>query len=146
MASFWVGVASREHVSAAVHGGFCQLSHGKDAPVRRLKRGDFLIFYSPHERMGDRMPLQAFTAIGEITDDVPFQVEQTADFHPYRRKTQYLKVRAAPIQDLLSELSFTKGTTNWGAAFRKGVFKISHADFSRIASAMGARVEKTKNL
>ncbi len=62
MVSYWVGVASREHVSAAVHGGFCQLSHGKDAPVRRLDRGDFLIFYSPHGRMGERTPLQAFTA------------------------------------------------------------------------------------
>ena len=45
MARFWVGVASREHVLAAVRGAFCQLNHGKEAPVRRLQMGDSIVFY-----------------------------------------------------------------------------------------------------
>jgi hypothetical protein len=47
MRTFWIGVASREHVFRAVKGRFCQLSHGKEEPVRRLHQGDVIIFYSP---------------------------------------------------------------------------------------------------
>jgi hypothetical protein len=50
--SHWVGVASHDHVLGAVQGGFCQLGHGKEALVRRLKAGDLIVFYSPRELMG----------------------------------------------------------------------------------------------
>jgi hypothetical protein len=43
MGRFWVGVASREHVLAAVRGGVCQLNHGKQAPVRRLHMGEGMV-------------------------------------------------------------------------------------------------------
>ena len=86
MRTFWIGVASREHVLRAVKGGFCQLSHGKEAPVRLLHQGDVIIFYSPRERMGDAAPLQAFTALGEVTDEAAFPAKQTEGFQPYRRK------------------------------------------------------------
>ena len=56
MLTFWIGVASREHVLRAGKGGFCQLSHGKEAPVQRLHQGDVIIFYSPRERMGAPLP------------------------------------------------------------------------------------------
>src|ERR1700675_825521 len=91
MARFWVGVASREHVLASVRGAFCQLNHGKEAPVRRLQMGDSIVFYSPRERMQGGKSLQAFTAAGRILDDVPYQVEQSKDFRPFRRKTEYFK-------------------------------------------------------
>ncbi|MGA8553184.1 MAG: EVE domain-containing protein [Candidatus Acidiferrales bacterium] len=81
MRTFWIGVASREHVLRAVEGGFCQLSHGKEAPVRLLHQGDVIIFYSPCEPMGDAAPLQAFMALGEVTDDAAFPVKQTEGFH-----------------------------------------------------------------
>jgi hypothetical protein len=50
---YWIGIASHDHVQAAVNGGFCQLGHGKEAPVLRLRRGDLIVFYSPRERMGE---------------------------------------------------------------------------------------------
>ena len=68
MRSYWVGVASREHVLAAVSGGFCQLNHGKQAPLKRMQPGDRLLYYSPREEMRRGEPVQAFTAIGEILD------------------------------------------------------------------------------
>ena len=37
---YWIGVASRDHVMKGVAGGFCQLGHGKSAPVKRLAPGD----------------------------------------------------------------------------------------------------------
>ena len=83
MARFWVGVASREHVVAAVRGAFCQLNHGKEAPVRRLQMGDRIVFYTPRERMEGGESLQAFTAAERIVDEVPCQVEQSKDFRPF---------------------------------------------------------------
>lgn len=136
MVKIWVGVVSREHVQIAVRGEFCQLNHGKEAPARRLRRGDKIIYYSPRTRMKDGEPLQAFTAVGTITDEEPFQVTQTKGFHPFRRHTHYLKTKEAPIQPMLDDLDFTKGRSNWGMALRRGMFEISHHDYNRIARAM----------
>ena len=143
MARFWVGVASREHVVAAVRGAFCQLNHGKEAPVRRLQIGDSIVFYSPRERMEGGESLQAFTAAGRILDEVPYQVEQSKDFRPFRRKTEYFKSNDASIHPLLGELSFTEGHSNWGAAFRKGVFQMKREDYMKIAIAMGITFEES---
>jgi EVE domain-containing protein len=134
-----VGVASREHVLAAVHGGFCQLKHGKEAPVQRLKRGDKLIYYSPRASMNDGEVLPAFTAVGEISDDAPYQIEQATDFHPFRRKTSYFKVKEAPIRTLLNDLSFTRERSNWGMMLRRGFFEISEDDYRTIAEALGLK-------
>ena len=48
---YWVGVASREHVLLGVAGGFCQVCHGKQAPLARMKRGDWILYYSPKTGM-----------------------------------------------------------------------------------------------
>ena len=143
MAKFWVGVASREHVLAAVRGAFCQLNHGKEAPVRRLQMGDCIVFYSPREHMEGGESLQAFTAAGRILDDVPYQVEQSKDFRPFRRKTEYFKSKDASIHPLLEELSFTKGRSNWGAALRMGIFQMKREDYMKIATAMGITFEES---
>jgi len=133
---YWIGVASLEHVRAAVHGGFCQLNHGKEAPVRRLKRSDILVYYSPRESMGEGVALQAFSAAGSILDDEPYRVEQAPGFKPFRRKTHYFETRQSPIQSLLKALTFTRDHSNWGFAFRRGVFSIDREDFVMIAEAM----------
>ena len=70
----------------AVDGGFCQFSHGKMAPVRRMRRGDHVLYYSPREGMGKGDPVQAFTAIGRVDDDDPYRVKQETEFEPFRRK------------------------------------------------------------
>src|SRR5580704_19681314 len=137
MARFWVGVASREHVLAAVRGAFCQLNHGKEAPVRRLQMGDIIVFYSPRERINGGESLHAFTAAGRIVDEVPYQVEQSGDFRPFRRKTEYFKSKDASIHPLLEELSFTKGRSNWGVALRMGILQMKREDYMKIAMTMG---------
>lgn len=80
MRSYWVGVASRDHVRAAVRGGFAQLNHGKEAPIRRLTPGDRILYYSPRVRMREGKPVQAFTAIGEVLEGEPHQVSQSEEF------------------------------------------------------------------
>jgi hypothetical protein len=139
--SYWVGVASHDHVLGAVEGGFCQLGHGKEALVRPLKAGDLIVFYSPRELMGSGPALQAFTAAGRILDEAPYEVEQSAGFCPYRRRTKFFKSRQAPVRPLLEELTFTQGNESWGLAFRKGAFRITADDFKRIAKAMSIKAE-----
>ena len=135
--AFWVGVASREHVQAAVAGGFCQFSHGKEAPLRRLKPGDRLIYYSPRDKIRDGEFLQAFTAIGKVLEGDPQQVTSTGCFRPYRRNVQYFQARNTSIRPLLPALSFSQGKASWGAILRRGLFPISLNDYNIIVNAMG---------
>ena len=44
---FWVTVASKDHALRGINGGFIQACHGKEAPLKRMKRGDYVIFYCP---------------------------------------------------------------------------------------------------
>lgn len=137
MSRYWIGVASRDHVKRAVEGGFCQLGHGKEAPVKRLSRGDRIVYYSAREQMKAGKPLKAFTAIGRVEDDEPHQVTQTAGFKPFRRKVHYFKAHDAAIEPLLEKLSCARCGNSWGLAMRRGLFQIEHDDYSLIAVAMG---------
>lgn len=136
MTRYWIGIASRDHVQNGVRGGFLQLGHGKLAPVKRLQKGDYIVYYSPRKTFPDGEPLRAFTAIGMVLDDEPEQVEQTANFHPNRRRVRYLKSREAPIAPLLPELSFTRERKNWGIVFRRSSVEITEDDFAIIRGAM----------
>jgi hypothetical protein len=135
--SFWIGVVSRSHVQVGVQGGFMQLSHGKKAPLQRLRAGDGLVMYSPRTSYPDGEVLQSFTAIGVVTSGEVYQVEMTPVFKPYRVDVEFLECREAPIRPLVDKLSFIKSKTHWGAAFRFGQVKIPAADFDLIAEAMG---------
>lgn len=132
----WVGVASREHVAVAVAGGFCQLNHGKEAPLRRMTPGDHILYYAPRDRMRAGEIVQAFVAIGTIDAGEPYQVEVTDSFRPYRRDVDYHRSREAPIRPLLDRLSFTRDRPSWGQAFRYGTFKIDADDLRIIAEVM----------
>jgi hypothetical protein len=139
MTKYWIGVASRDHVRMATAGGFCQLCHGKAAPLRRLRAGDRLIYYSPRERVRDGAPVQAFTAIGEVAAGEPEAHDMGGGFVPYRRCVKYYKASDAPIQPLLPLLSLTRDRQKWGIVLRRGVFAIDRKDYEVIADAMSAR-------
>ena len=136
MTRYWVGVASRDHVLAAVRGGFCQLNHGKEAPMRRLAPGDRILYYSPRAEMRAGEPLQAFTAVGEVLPGEPYQVTQSERFRPFRRDVRYFDAREAPIRPLLPDLAFAQGKASWGQVVRRGTFLIERVDYRRIADAM----------
>jgi hypothetical protein len=139
MTAFWVGVASRDHVMRGVAGGFCQLSHGKASPVERLKPGDRIVYYSPRETMGEGEPVQAFTAIGKILAGEAYRADMGGGFKPVRRDVAFFKAHDAPIKPLLETLSFTRGRTSWGYAFRRGALRIEPDDYRVIAKAMGVK-------
>jgi hypothetical protein len=136
--TYWVGVASLDHVRGGVAGGFCQLGHGKRAPVARLRPGDRIIYYSPKTEMGAGEAVQAFTAIGEVLPGDVYEGNMGGAFMPARRDVRFYDAKDAPIRPLLESLSFTKGRTSWGYAFRRGVFQITAEDYALIAAAMKA--------
>lgn len=139
--NYWIGVVSRAHVLRGVAGGFAQMNHGKQAPLKRMKAGDGLIYYSPRETYPDGAPLQAFTAMGVIRTGRVYQYDMTVDgvagFVPWRIDVDYLPSQMTPIQPLIPQLDFIIDKTHWGALFRFGQIKIGEADFARIAAAMG---------
>lgn len=137
---YWIGVVSRAHVLGGVAGGFAQLCHGKERPLRRLRAGDWLVYYSPRTAMGGGEPLQAFTAIGRVVDDRVYTQPMADDFVPFRRDVAYVLSREAPIAPLLGQLSFIRDKQRWGYPFRGGLIEIAAEDFATIAAAMGAAV------
>ena len=139
MTTFWIGVASRDHVLKGVKGSFCQLSHGKASPVERLKPGDRIVYYSPRETMDAGAPVQAFTAIGEVLEGEAYRADMGGGFKPVRRDVRFFAAHDAPIKPLLEKLSFTRGRTSWGFAFRRGAFRIEQDDYRAIAKAMGVK-------
>jgi len=138
---YWIGVASRDHVTKGLVGGFCQLDHGKAAPVKRLAPGDWIAYYSPRTKLEGGEPVQAFTAIGRIKPGEPYEADMGGGFHPIRRDVDYRQAAEAPIRPLLDRLSFTSGRQSWGYALRRGSFTVSAEDFLTIAEAMGVGEE-----
>lgn len=137
---FWIGVVSREHVQKGVELGIAQLNHGKRAPLARMHQGDWLIYYSPRTSYPSGAPLQAYTAIGQITSEVPSQVTLPDGFQAFRHTVRYLPCREVPIQEVLEDLTFLPDKQRWGAQFRFGHLAVSRTDFQQIARAMGVDI------
>lgn len=136
MTRYWIGVASYEHVQRGIEGGFAQLCHGKIATFKSMIGGDWIIYYSPTLSFGGKDRCRSFTAIGTLNQEDPYTVEMNEDFIPWRRNVTFLPAKAAPIEPLLNELSFTKNKKSWGLPFRRGSFEISSHDFELIATKM----------
>lgn len=136
--AFWMGVASAQHARRGRDGGFAQLGHGMHVAVKCLRKGDWIVYYSPREGMGEGETVQAFTIIGCVTSDAPYRVEQAMNFNPYRVDVDYLKdAEPAPIMPLLDELRLTRDLgTNWGMVMRGPRRRLQEEDMRLIAEAM----------
>ena len=134
----WIAVASAEHVRRGRREGFMQVCHGKAAPLRRIRPGDRVVYYSPTEQFQGKDKMRAFVAIGTVRDAAPYQVDMGGGFCPYRRDVAWLPACEAPIAPLLGTLAFTADRRNWGYQLRFGLFEISADDMSAIAIAMNA--------
>lgn len=141
--AFWMGVASAQHARGGRDGGFAQLGHGKHIAVKSLRKGDWIVYYSPREGMGEGETVQAFTTIGRVTSDGPYRAEQTMNLNPYRVDVDYLKdAEPAPIKPLLDELRLTRDSgANWGIVMRGTKRRLDETDMRRIAEAMGVLAE-----
>jgi hypothetical protein len=134
----WLGVVSRAHVQRGVAGGFAQLCHGKAQPLRRMRAGDWLVYYSPTVEMGGA-GLQAFTAIGRVEDEEVFSFDMGGGFVPFRRRVKYARAREVPLAMMKDRLDLCT-RENWGILLRRGHLPLSGKDLGLIAGAMGVRV------
>ena len=133
----WLGVVSRVHVRRGVAGNFAQLCHGKAQPLRRMRRGDWLVYYSPTIEMGGTA-LRAFTAIGQVEGEEVYTHYMGGGFVPYRRDVRYAEVKEVALNMIKEKLALCAGP-NWGMALRRGHLPLDAADFATIAAAMGVR-------
>jgi len=133
---FWIGVASKNHVANGVKLGICQFCHGKLTPAKRLKKDDFIIYYSPKQTMEGSETCQQFTALGVVIDDLPYQVTINENFKPFRRNITYFDTQHIDIKPLISILPFIKNKQSWGYIFRYGFFEIDQESFEIIAQKM----------
>jgi hypothetical protein len=132
--SAWLGVVSRSHVERGVRLSIAQVNHGRMTGLNRMSAGDWLVYYSPRTDYPDGDALQAFTAIGRIADHEIFQADD-GDFHPFRRRVNYLPLkRAVPLAEVTERLELTAGA-NWGYQLRRGLLPLSDADFDVIRTA-----------
>jgi len=133
----WIAVASAEHVRLGLEAGFMQVCHGKSAPLRHIRPGDRVAYYSPTAAFGGKDRLQAFTAIGIVQDGDPYRADMGGGFCPFRRDVGWLAAVEAPIRPLVGALEFT-AQRNWGFRLRAGLVPVSARDMDTIAQAMGA--------
>lgn len=138
MSRHWIAVASADHVRRGLQDGFMQVCHGKEGPLKRIKPGDGVVYYSPTEIFGGKDRLQAFTAIGVVQAEDAYRHDMGGGFVPWRRNIGWFDATEADIRPLLDSLSFTRGRQNWGYQFRFGVLAIGPEDFDVIAGAMHA--------
>ena len=132
----WIAVACAEHVARGRALGFVQVNHGKAAPLRRLRAGDRVAYYSPSLTLGGTQKCQAFTAFGTVRDEAIDQADMGNGFRPFRRAVAWRTTADAPIRPLLDRLDLTRGKRNWGYGFRFGLVRVCAADMDLIAAAM----------
>lgn len=154
MARYWIGLAERDSVHAAVANGVCLFSGGLASPVRRLQPGDGILYYSPHET-ADGAPLECFTAVGEVTDETPWAQNWTqlcpggpfltktaasaaGTVQTWVRRCDYDAVGEVSVRPLLNALSFVAQPRHWGKTFRRGQLEICASDFFAIADRLRA--------
>lgn len=133
---YWIVVASKDHVQRGVSGGFMQANHGKQGPLKRIKPNDWVILYSPKQVLERDEKCQAFTAIGQVSDDAIYQVALPENFMPFRRNVTFYPSREASILPLIDNLEFIPNKKSWGYPFRFGFFEIGKHDFDLIRKNM----------
>jgi hypothetical protein len=133
---FWIIVASKDHVKNGISAGIAQACHGKSSPLKRMKKGDFVIYYSGKQILGKPDKCQEFTALGKVIDDETYQFQVSEDFCLSRRNIEFLQCNNISILPLIDYLDFIQNKKSWGYPFRFGFFEINNHDFDLISSQM----------
>ena len=136
MTTYWLAVISKGHAMRGVKGGFIQVNHGKEASLKRIGSNDWVVVYSPKLSLEGAVKCQAFTAIGQATDDPVYQFQMTNTFIPYRKNVHFYDCSETPILPLIDQLDFIQNKKSWGFPFRVGFFDIQEKDFMLIRSKM----------
>ena len=133
---YWIIVASKDHVKKGMAAGIAQACHGKAAPLNRMRKDDFVVYYSGKQTLGKPEKCQEFTAIGKVKDDEIYQFQMSPDFCPSRRNIEFIQSRDISILPLIDELDFIQNKKSWGYPFRFGFLEINQHDFDLISTQM----------
>ncbi len=133
---YWIVVASKDHVKNGIAEGIAQACHGKTSPLRRMKKGDYILYYSGKMVLGKDEKCQEFTAIGQVKDDEVYQFQMSPDFCPSRRNIEFFSHQDLSILPLINDLEFIQNKKSWGYPFRFGILEINENDFQLISSKM----------
>ena len=139
MAKCWVNTVSRDHVRGGVEGGFTQAGHGESSGLKRLRTGDWLVFYSPKTSLPRRRAAAGRSPRWVVSPTrTCIKVEMASGFVPWRRNVEFVECAEAPIRPLIDELTFIRDKQRWGYVFRRGLFEIPCEDLELIKRAMAA--------
>lgn len=133
---FWIIVASKDHVKNGIKGGIAQACHGKASPLKRMRPGDYVIYYSGKQYFGKPDKCMEFTAIGQVKDREVYTYRMATEFCPSRRDIDYFPGKEVSILTLIDDLEFIKNKNSWGYPFRFGFFEIGEKDFHLLSSRM----------
>lgn len=136
MSRYWIATISKEHAQLAIKGCFIQVCHGKEAPLKRMKKDDYILIYSSKIKMMENEKYQMFTALGKVSDDRVYPFQMTEKFKPFRRNIEFLKCNEVSILSMIENLEFITDKKHWGYPFRYGFFEINENDFNFITSKM----------
>ena len=136
MTKYFLICASKDHVLKGVKQGIAQAGHGRKNFMSKPSKGDWIVYYSSKDKFEDGKVYQKFTAIGQITDDEPYQPDTQKKFKPYRRNADYKACHEAEIRPLIEKLNFIKNKKRWGFYLISGFREISKDDFEVIKHAM----------
>jgi hypothetical protein len=126
---FWIAVACKDH-------WYLPILSWQIFSSKTIIRSDFVIYYSSKVTMGGSELYQKFTAIGEVIDDISYQVDMGNGFKPFRRNISYFNAKHIDVKALVPLLSFIKNKNSWGYVFRYGFLEIDQASFEIIANNM----------
>ncbi|NSX53257.1 EVE domain-containing protein [Parasulfitobacter algicola] len=135
---YWIGVADKSYVTAAVTENICLFSGGQKAVIQNMNSGDGVIYYSPKQSHSGGA-LQCFTALGQVVGDTVYYKDDWPDhpkFKAWVRTCSYEKTGDTAVQSVLDRLEFIIDTTDWGVSFEQAQFEISENDFNMLAKAM----------
>lgn len=133
---YWLVVVSKDHIETGKKLGIVQANHGKAAPMKRMKPGDLIVFYSPKLHFQGKEPLKKFTAIARVKEGEVYQGDMGGGFTPFRRDVVFLPCEEMDILSLIPKLAFIKNKRSWGFVFRFGFFEIPKVDFEIISKKM----------
>ena len=120
--NFDVGVVHRRQVLVVRDGGFVAFSHGRESPVRALRRGDKVTCYAPKADMNGT-PVPAFVAHATVTGCAPYQRTIASGYAPRLRDAVFDEDVEVPDRSLLEQLG-------------GGQFRLGADDVTQIAGAM----------
>ncbi len=133
---YFIASISKEHADIGIKNGFIQVCHGKETPLKKMKKNDKILIYSAKLKMDTKEKYQKFVGLGEIFDNEIFHFQMNEVFCPFRRKVNFIKSKEVSILPLIEKLDFIPNKKFWGYPFRFGFLEIPEKDFLFIRGEM----------